>query len=306
MNLLCATDLLPKTDAAVERAHQMRKLSGGRLTFLHVVSAGDAHEGTLEQRMLSAQSRLAHRARRATAPVELVVRCGRPAAVLREVAAARRADLVIVGPHVTDSVPDALRGTFLERIIGEARCPVLIVRRPVVEPHRNVMLALDGSRTCGQLISLAESLPLGTTDQWSIVHAHEPPYEAMMTTLRAGDPAVMRYAAESMAQAVNATRDIVRRHSMNPRRYRVVVVEARPATAILRAAADSPPDLLVLGTRGLGRFRRALLGSTAHEVLHSTDCDLLLAPDAVTRAARLPANAGRASALPDGPGPGAA
>src|SRR5689334_16082891 len=128
MNILCATDLLPKTDAAVERAHQMRKLTGGRLTFLHVVQPGDAHEGTLEQRMLSAQSRLARRARRATAPVELVVRCGRPATVLREVAAARRADLVIVGPHVVDAVGDALRGTTIERVIGEVRCPVLIVR----------------------------------------------------------------------------------------------------------------------------------------------------------------------------------
>ena len=306
MKLLCATDLLPKSDAAVDRAHQMRKQSGGRLTFLHVVNTGDAHEGTLEQRMLSAQSRLAHRARRATAPVELVVRCGRPAAILREVAAARRADLLIIGPHVADSVPDALRGTFLERVIGEARCPVLVVRRPVDEPYRNVMLALDGSTNCGHLISLAETLPLGTSDPWSIVHAHEPPYEAMMATLRAGDPAVARYGVESMAQAVTATREIVRQHSIDPRRYRVVVIEARPTTAILRAAGDSPPDLMVLGTRGLGRFRRALLGSTAHEVLASTTCDLLLAPDTVTRAARLPANAGRASAVPDDPGPGAA
>jgi nucleotide-binding universal stress UspA family protein len=303
MKLLCATDLLPKSDAAVERAHLMRKQVDGRLTFLHVVQPGDAHEGTLEQRLLSAQSRLARHARRATSPVELVVRCGRPASVLREVASARRADLVIVGPHESCSVGDALRGTFIERIVGEARCPVLIVRQPPREAYRGVMLALDESTTSGHIVGVTESLVAATGGPWSLVHAHEPPYEALMTTLRAGDPNVARYSAESMAQAVALMRDMLGRHSREPRRYQVAVIEARPAAAIRRAVTDASPDLLVLGTRGLGRFRRALFGSTAHEVLNATTCDVLLVPPMALRAARF--IAGGTQTAPD-PGPGAA
>jgi nucleotide-binding universal stress UspA family protein len=44
-------------------------------------------------------------------------------------------------------------------------------------------------------------------------------------------------------------------------------------------------DLLVLGTRGHGRIRRALLGSTAHEVLRETECDVLLVPEGARRVA---------------------
>jgi nucleotide-binding universal stress UspA family protein len=284
MKVLCATDLHEKSEAAVAQAHLLRKLSGGRLTLLHVVAPGEAHEGTLEQRMLSAQSRLAQRARHATSPVELIVRCGRPAAVVREVARARRADLVILGPHVRDTWGDALRGTLGERIVADSQCPVLIVRRESQHQYSSVMLALDGS-TSDHIVDAAEALPTAPGPRL-VVHAHEPPYEAFMTLLRAGDADLAGYSADSMAQAVALIRRGLRRHSRDPRQYRVMVMEARPATAILRAVGQSSPDLLVLGTRGLGRLRRALLGSTAHEVLNATDCDVLLVPDGVSRASR--------------------
>jgi nucleotide-binding universal stress UspA family protein len=106
-----------------------------------------------------------------------------------------------------------------------------------------------------------------------------------------------------MTQAVAAMRDTLREHSRDPRRYRVVVVEARPAPGIRRAIDDAQPDLVVLGTRGFGRFRRALLGSTAHEVLGSTDCDVLLVPDVAIRAARkVVRSRGAYAPLDDGPG----
>jgi universal stress protein E len=282
MNVLCATDLLEKSDAAVARAHQIHKLSGGRLTLLHVVTPGEGHEGTLEQRMLSAQSRLAQRARRATSPVELIVRCGGPAAVVREVAAARRVDLVILGPHARDTWGDALRGTLGERIVAGSQCPVLIVRRESEHQYSSVMLALDGSRS-EHIVDAAESLPTAPGPRL-VVHAHEPPYEAFMTLLRAGDPDLAGYSADSMAQAMALIRRGLRRHSRDARGYRVMVMEARPATAIVRAVGETSPDLLVLGTRGFGRLRRALLGSTAHEVLNATDCDVLLVPDGFSRA----------------------
>jgi 23S rRNA (adenine2503-C2)-methyltransferase len=49
--------------------------------------------------------------------------------------------------------------------------------------------------------------------------------------------------------------------------------------AILRAVDALTPDLVVLGTRGHGRFRRALLGSVATEVLRTLQCDVLLVPE---------------------------
>jgi hypothetical protein len=63
-----------------------------------------------------------------------------------------------------------------------------------------------------------------------------------------------------------------------------VVIEHRPVTAILSADSTLKPDLVVLGTRGYGRFRRALLGSVAAEVMHTLQCDVLLVPERASRA----------------------
>jgi nucleotide-binding universal stress UspA family protein len=82
-----------------------------------------------------------------------------------------------------------------------------------------------------------------------------------------------------MSQAAALLHAELQRHSRYPRRYRVMLKDSRPATAIRQAIQELRPDLLVLGTRGHGRFRRALLGSTAHEVLNSTLCDVLLVPE---------------------------
>lgn len=280
MKLLCATDLLPRSDAAVDRAYQLRDALNARLSLLHVVAPGGAEKGTLEQRLLAASSLLAQRARHSGPGVELVVRCGRPAAVAAE--EARNADLAIVGPHSPSALLDALRGTFVERLLGEGR-PVLVTRRPGRERYRKFLLALDGSPTTGAVIRMAERLPIAPDSELSVVHAHEPPYEAMMSSVGVGNLSVARYASASLSQAAALLHAELQSHSRFARRYRVLLMDSRPGPAIRQAIQETRADLLVLGTRGHGRFRRALLGSTAHEMLNTTDCDVLLVPEVATR-----------------------
>jgi universal stress protein E len=281
MKLICATDLKDKTEVAIERAYQLRASAAAALKLVHVVSPLGADQGTLEQRLLGASSRLALRARHADAPAELVVRCGRPASVVSEEAGA--AEFIIVGPHDADAVSNSFRGTFVENLLTTTRRPILIVRRPVQEAYRRVLLALDGSRATGQIVRVAERLPMATDVEFAAVHAHEPPYEAMMNTVGVGNISVASCAAASMSQAATMIHSRLRMHSVDWRRYRVLLMDARPGLAIRQAMRDTQPDLLVLGTRGHGRFRRAMLGSTAHEFLATADCDVLVVPDSQAR-----------------------
>jgi nucleotide-binding universal stress UspA family protein len=55
------------------------------------------------------------------------------------------------------------------------------------------------------------------------------------------------------------------------------VVRGHPAEEILRAAERQPPDLLALGSRGLGDVGRFLLGSVAERVARHAACPVLLA-----------------------------
>ena len=50
------------------------------------------------------------------------------------------------------------------------------------------------------------------------------------------------------------------------------------ADEILDVAEAEKPDIIVLGRRGLGRVREALLGSVSQKVLHHADCAVVIVP----------------------------
>ena len=50
------------------------------------------------------------------------------------------------------------------------------------------------------------------------------------------------------------------------------------ADEILDVAEAEKADILVLGRRGLGRVREALLGSVSQKVLHHADCKVVIVP----------------------------
>jgi nucleotide-binding universal stress UspA family protein len=56
------------------------------------------------------------------------------------------------------------------------------------------------------------------------------------------------------------------------------IVSGIPADALCRAAETHGADEIILGSRGLGRFR-AMLGSVAHEVLHKATCPVTVIPE---------------------------
>jgi nucleotide-binding universal stress UspA family protein len=55
------------------------------------------------------------------------------------------------------------------------------------------------------------------------------------------------------------------------------LIEGPPAEALVRVAHGHDADEIVVGSRGLGRFRAAL-GSVSHELLHEADLPLVVVP----------------------------
>ena len=55
-----------------------------------------------------------------------------------------------------------------------------------------------------------------------------------------------------------------------------VVVEGPAAEAILRAAEESKPDLIVMGSRGAGGFANMLLGGVAEHVIRYSTTPVLV------------------------------
>jgi nucleotide-binding universal stress UspA family protein len=57
-----------------------------------------------------------------------------------------------------------------------------------------------------------------------------------------------------------------------------VVIERAPAQGLAELAAERDARVIVVGTRGEGPIRGALLGSTPHKLLHLADRPVLVVP----------------------------
>jgi nucleotide-binding universal stress UspA family protein len=289
MRILCGTDLLPKSDSALDRAGMLAKQLGAALTLLHVVPLTES-ERMLEQDIERARERLDSLARpplwrHGRAP-RVCVRTGRAARVLIDTATELGADLIVLGTHRRRLVGDALAGTIAQRLLSELRCPVLSVRRMPWHAYRNVLFALNHSKASANAVRAAEELVLAESTRASVVHAYRPPYEEMVTLGGVAWPVADAYLEGGRKEHARASlHDLLERASSDPSRYELILENATPATAVQHVVSRLKPDLLVVGTRGRGRWNRALLGSVASQILSRAKLDVLAVPDRFVRRA---------------------
>lgn len=281
MKILCATDLLPKSEAAVERAGMIAQQLGAELSVVHTMASvrgeraldSKAHDALLQMRRRFRPPHWQHD----RAPT-IWIRTGRVAAELLDILHRTRPSLVVLGPGHQHRMRDRLRGTIADKVVTTRCCPTLIVRREASRPYGKVLLALDLSPAAPETLAAAQSLVLRHSTDAQVIHAFEPDYRGIVPSIAmemddaAGANSPERHAAEK------ALRTLLSRHADQCIRYEVMLSPAIPLVAILRAVRRLQPDLLVLGTSGHGRFRRALLGSVAIRVMERVSCDVLLVP----------------------------
>lgn len=282
MKITCATDMTPCGEAAMRRAGMLADQLDAQLSLLHVVVPGEtAH--ALEVALGEANRRLQALAQpplwRAQATPEWEVHAGSPLRIVPEVAARQRARLLVLGPHERRPLRDALEGTIAEKALGMKDFPVLVVRTAATGPYRRVLVALDLSDASAGALRAAESLVLGADTHARVLHAHEPPYQAMFAYAGVDTRFVRDYAQRSRQQARRSLRDLLDVESRHPLRYDLEVTQRPAAPAILRAVEQFAPDLLVMGTHGGGSLRRALVSSVASRVLNETRVDVLIVPE---------------------------
>ena len=281
MRLLVATDLLPKSEFAIDRAGLLADELEADLSLLHVVSPVSS-ERVLEQSLQIAIGRMKSRVRsplwRARTAPDVVVRAGNPARVILDTIAREEPDLLIVGPHERRGVVDALQGTIIEKVVSARRCPVLVVQQDTSVNYRNVLLALDVAAGSRAAVRAAERFVLRDGAKAAAIHACASLHHAVLELPGTEGAGVALHADCSLGTAGAAMRELLEHESADPKRYELIVANGNPLPTIMRAIETREPDLLVLGTRGDGRMRRAVLGSVANQVLKLAPCDMLIVP----------------------------
>jgi nucleotide-binding universal stress UspA family protein len=147
-NILCPIDRSPSSLQAFNRAIAIARWQGARLHLLEVIEsaarpgggAASKNAGVLNEARAALDRDLRQMlvARRVSdVKVEIVMRDGN---VVREILAQvrdSRADLVVMGSHGRGGVQRLVLGSVAEKVLRQATCPVLTVRRGVSRARRN-------------------------------------------------------------------------------------------------------------------------------------------------------------------------
>jgi nucleotide-binding universal stress UspA family protein len=184
------------------------------------------------------------------------LRYGNAAVVLAGEARLIGADLLVVGSRRRGPLASFVLGSVSTAAVDDAPCPVLIARKPTLV---NVVVATDGSENGQRAVEIVGRWPMFERTRIAVVSVGDSMHnEALDHVTIAAAAARQLRSAGRHARATSRVGDASRQ--------------------ILDVAKLRKADLIVLGSRGHTGISRALLGSTAREVLLATDASVIVCP----------------------------
>jgi nucleotide-binding universal stress UspA family protein len=137
---------------------------------------------------------------------------------------------------------------------------------------KKVLLGVDGSEHGLKAAKLAGDLVRSlNVEQVRIVVAYDPipPY--------LGEPN-LQHAIDTRLIQANAILDAATKAlGKVSAEVHTELIEGSPAEAIIEVASTRESDLIIVGSRGLGRIGGAVLGSTSQKVVAHAPCPVLIA-----------------------------
>ncbi|MDG6926301.1 MAG: universal stress protein [Nitrososphaerota archaeon] len=149
-----------------------------------------------------------------------------------------------------------------------------VVMPPVVS---RILLPVDGSEHARRAAEAAIQIASEYKASLLIVSVVSPP--AFFISGPVGAPADLtdyyRLETEDASSAVNSVAELAKQAGVS-----VTSQILRPGKSVVEAivefASDEKVDLIVIGTRGLGGFRKMLLGSVSSGVISHAHCSVLV------------------------------
>ena len=200
------------------------------------------------------------------------LRMGDAARAIVNLAEEQKVGLIAMGSRGSSRIKRALMGSVSDSVVRHAHCPVMVVRwEPLIFPAR-ILVATDGSEEATLAAKTAAELAHRTYSElhlMSVAGAYSPCYyvhkPGSVENLRQRAQDVLDQQVKKVEQSGG---EVARKH--------VRVSQRHPADAIVRVAEETGANLVVMGSRGLGGLRRALMGSVSDTVVRHAHCPVLV------------------------------
>jgi nucleotide-binding universal stress UspA family protein len=202
--------------------------------------------------------------------VEARISEGPPVAVLAGVAKQPGIDLVVVGSRGHGGVAGLLLGSVSHALTHQCSKPLVIVPKASSAPDSGrIVVGIDGSCDSARALKWAarEARQRGATLQ-VVLACFDAKFARHNDKSFRGSPSPAgQEIVDSAVAALGASGVAIER----------TVVEGRPAPVLLEMAGAA--DLLVVGTRGLGRAKETIHGSVSHACAHRSPVPVAIIPN---------------------------
>ncbi len=182
------------------------------------------------------------------------------------IARSASADSTVLGSRGMGGFAGLLLGSVTMGVAGHAQGPVVVVRSPTATRHDQIVVGDDGSDTAREAMLYSVEQARARRARIVVLHAWQQPLVSAYGVEIAG------LLAEAFEEECHAARERVaawrEQHPDVEITGRQVAEHPVPALADASASAD----LVVVGSRGLGGFASAVLGSVGHGLLHHAEC----------------------------------
>ena len=214
------------------------------------------------------------------AVAEAHLREGGPAQEIVGLAEELGAGLIVVGSRGLGGIRRALLGNVSDLVVRHAHCPVMVVRglaggKAFAFPAR-ILLATDASEESRLAATTAADVAQRTGSELHVVHVGElrsvihperHGYHARYEELREG---AQRQLEKQVEEIVSTGGTVAKTH----------LRMGRPDEEIVLLGEETGAGLIVMGSRGLGGIRRALVVSVSDSVVRHAHCPVMVVRNA--------------------------
>jgi nucleotide-binding universal stress UspA family protein len=182
-------------------------------------------------------------------------------------------DLIVVGSHGRTALGQMFFGSVSQKVVNEARCSVRVARGRIVEPDMpaRLIVGIDGSEEADAAVEeiASRDWPDGSevrivNSAWTIPPASDPGTAVNFAEWIARETERVKAAAEGAAEKLGSV----------GLKVSIVVKDQEPKALLCSEAEDLMADCIFVGSRGMGRLDRFLLGSVSLGVATRAHCSV--------------------------------
>ncbi|MCS7056587.1 MAG: universal stress protein [Thermoflexales bacterium] len=136
---------------------------------------------------------------------------------------------------------------------------------------KHILLATDGSAAAERAADMAASLAMRYDAKLTVVHAYHP------IPIFLGEPNYSQAVERALESGTKLVQGVANRlRELGVKEVIAELVEGAATDVILAMVETRNPDLVVVGSRGLGTWQGAFLGSVSMSVTQRAPCPVLV------------------------------